>query len=119
MEAASDTTYTERQAFKMGLGAGRDSGSWVLDGNSTQADAQAILDGIETGDPEVMDLMPSPLSGEWADDPTPHTLAADLGLEAEDGETDAALSEACDAYEAGFSQGFWEVVERTAKVYAS
>ena len=28
--------------------------------------AQKILDGIDDGDPEIMDLCPNPLSGEWA-----------------------------------------------------
>ena len=91
------------KSYKMGCEAGRAAGSWVLDGNSSSAEARWILEGYEDGDPAVMDMQPSPLSGEWAGEsireifgrwPSPREM---------------------DLYELGYSEGFWGEVQRSAR----
>jgi hypothetical protein len=68
------------------------------------------LEGIEEGDPAIMETLPSsPLSGEWADDPTPATLQANYGL------TDDELDEACDVYEDAFCQASHDAIVETAR----
>jgi hypothetical protein len=80
---------------------GRNAGSWVVDGDTSPARMREILTGYEDGDPMVLDLQPSPLSGEWADEPTPQSL----------GLTD----DQCDVYEFAFGEAFWAEVVRSIK----
>lgn len=47
---------------------GWDSSSWVLDGNSTEAEARALLDGLNDGDPMIYDALPDFAFGEWSGD---------------------------------------------------
>lgn len=101
------TTPTEREldeATRQGYASGRDAGNWVIDGNTSAARAAEILVGYDDGDPEVMDLEPSPLSGEWA---IPE-LSAEFDIDLED--DDIATN-----FETGFSQGFWDEVCRSAR----
>jgi len=92
-----------------GYAAGKAAGSWVTDGNTTMSEYRAILAGIESGDPEIMDMQPSPLSGEWAGESIPELIAGYADMTAD--EQDAA----CDSYEQGFSQGFWDTVEQDCR----
>lgn len=92
--------------FEQGKEAGRAAGSWVIDGNTKTETVQRILKGIEEGDPEVMDLQPSPLSGEWAGESITEILGAE------------ATTEDMDAYEEGFSEAFWMEVEQSARAVA-
>lgn len=86
---------------------GKAAGSWVLDGNSTTDAAYRILEGLEDGDPEIFDMMPSPLSGEWAGESIPE-LSAEYGIDLED---DTLAS----AFEAGFADGWSAEVTRSAR----
>ena len=107
-------TETEllKQAYKAGYAHGVAAGSWVIDGNTTAETARYILAGFRDGDPEVLDLLPSePLSGEWADGPTPATVLADLGVDEDDALADDLLYE----YEAGFASGMEDEVTRSAE----
>lgn len=90
---------TQTPIYDAGFAAGTAAGGWV---EISDVDAaRTLLAGYEDGDPEVMDLQPSPLSGEWAGE-----SLAELGL------ADASDDELC-AYEDGYCQGFWaEVVRR-------
>ncbi len=62
----------EAAAKELGGEAGRAAASWVFDGNTTTEEYARVLFGIEDGDPEVLDALPSPdLSGQWAGASTP------------------------------------------------
>ena len=100
------------EAERLGRARGQAAGSWVIDGNTSAASALAILTGYEDGDPEIMDLQPDALSGEWADAPTPQSLAAELGLEDDIPE---GIDDLSSSYEGGFSEGFWDEVVRSAR----
>lgn len=73
-----DPMFTSAQS--MGDDAGASAGRWVE--VTTFADAVAILTDI---DPAVVDRYgpPSPLSGEWADDPTPCDVLRAIAWEAD------------------------------------
>lgn len=96
----------DSQAYQIGFEHGKERGSWVIDGNTTTETARAILEGIDNGDPEIMDMEPAPLSGEWAGESIPE-LSDRLGLNLED---DNVASE----FETGYSVGFWHEVTRAA-----
>jgi hypothetical protein len=103
------------QAYDIGYEHGKNAGSWVFDGNTDQATYERYAKGLEDGDPEILDTLPnSPLSGEWADGPTPTSVLSDLGLENNDnmGEYDYLL----DAYEQGFGEGCNNEIERVLAI---
>lgn len=107
-----------RQARKDGREAGYNAAGWVFDGNTTLETYRAALKGIEDGDPMILDGFSVPnLSGEWADSPTPQSLAEDYGL-TEDNDPDGwRLDAACTAWEDAASLAFWHEVERTARYH--
>jgi len=102
----------EEAAHARGREDGVAAGTWILDGNSTEEAARALLAGIEDGDPAVLDALPSaPLSGEFADGLLPRDVLAWYGLTEEDAESDDILS----AYEDGYADGVQEEAERSAR----
>lgn len=98
-----------KAAEKRGYEAGTSAGGWVLDGNSKEADARWVMEGYDNGDPEVMDLQPAPLSGEWGGESI-NELLGDLT----EGRRDNTKQNIMDAYEEGFQRGFWDEVTRAA-----
>lgn len=113
-DAPVDVDKLATQAHDLGRERGASAGSWVIDGNTSEAEVRAIVKGYEDGDPQVMDMQPSPLSGEWADDPTIGEVLAELGVSEDDDVADDLL----EAYEAGFGEGFWAEVLRSAEAIA-
>lgn len=97
-------------AEKAGWETGQAAGSWVFDGNSTADEARAMLNGIEEGDPQIMDLCPNPLSGEWAGESIPE-MSAQFDIDLADDDTAAE-------FEAAFQGGYWNTVERAARALA-
>lgn len=98
-------TMTDYQ--QQGYEHGKRAGSWVFDGNTTEETYRRIVAGYDAGDPEIMDLCPAPLSGEWAGESISELFGLDIG---EDYPDDESLSE----YETWFCAGFWETVLETA-----
>lgn len=105
-----------RKARHNGRNAGHAAASWCFDGNTTEATYRHFLKGLDDGDPAVLDAFNPPnLSGEWADSPTPRTLADDYNLD-EDNDPDGwRLDEACTAWEDAASTAFWNELERVAR----
>lgn len=70
------------EARAMGKNAARAAASWVADGNSDTEVLRRLLEALEDGDPAAWDSLPHEpnLSGEWADDPTPSTLASEITM---------------------------------------
>jgi hypothetical protein len=102
----------EESARARGLEDGKAAGSWVIDGNTTEHTARAILQGLEEGDPETLDGLPSgPLSGEYADGLLPRDVLGWYGLLEDDAEADDVLR----AYEDGWSEGMVDEAERSAR----
>jgi hypothetical protein len=109
MPAKTYDTLIE-EARRMGEERGREIASWYFDGNTTDETYAAVPRGIEDGDPEILDTLPSsPLSGEWAGDPLPADVLEALEVSEEDDAADEYLS----AYEDGFSQASADEIEKT------
>ncbi len=109
------STYEQTLEAAAGMGAeyGEAAASWYFDGNTDTATYRAVLQGIEDGDPAVLDTFPAaPLSGEWADAPTPASVLAVLGVS----EDDDAAPEYLDAYEQGFYTASQDEIERVARL---
>jgi hypothetical protein len=107
-------TYEEilSAADAAGRDHGRAAASWYFDGNTSRGTYEHVLRGIEDGDPEVLDTFPtSPLSGEWADDPTPASVLEDLDVAEDDPSADDYLR----AYEDGFYEASSYEIERAAR----
>jgi hypothetical protein len=109
-------------AEKLGKAHGINAAGWAIQDSwggrvSSPQDykaAKAFLDGIEDGDPAIMDKFNPPnLSGEWADSMTPAKLIEEvtrgkISLEPED---ESAI---CDAYEQAASDSYWQELETSA-----
>lgn len=105
-----------RKARRDGRETGKNAASWVFDGNTTEETYRHILKGIEEGDSQVYDsLNPPNLSGEWAGDPTPQSLAEDYELDESNDPDGWRLDEACRVWEDAASEAFWHEVERLAR----
>ena len=105
-----------RAARRDGKTAGINAASWVFDGNTTDETYLAFLKGIDDGDPAILDSVTTPnLSGEWAGDPTPGSLADAYGLTPNNDPDGERLMAACYAWEAAASDAFWAEIERVAR----
>ena len=89
--------------YREGYRHGKTVGSCITDGNTKTETYAWILKGFDKGDPEVMDIRPNPLSGEWAGESISELFGLAIGQDLPD---DESLTE----YEHGFSDGFWEQV---------
>lgn len=103
----------EEEAADLGAEHGRNAAAWIFDGDTPEGEYRTFLQGIEDGDPLIMDALPSsPLSGEFAGSPTPQSLMRDLGAHDLNPEQEGAL---CDAYEGAFYTAVEHTVVTTAR----
>ena len=110
----------QERAYKLGRDAGENAAAWVeqdtIGGRVTRNErenAQALIDQLESG--EIFDSVRLPdLSGEYAGDPTPASLADDLGIDPDSEGAEWDIDEACTAYEEGVSDGFRDALHRAA-----
>ena len=102
-------------AEKLGRERGRADAGWV---EIHSGNAAAILQGIEDGDPETLDMMPAPLSGEYAGESIPE-LMEESGLDRDEitEQGPEAVDDWCDAYEAAFSYAYWNEIGRTCRYH--
>ena len=108
----------EAEAANLGREAGLAAASWFFDGDTDEETYSRVLAGMDEGDPEVMDTLPSGwLSGEYAGDPTPQTLADDLGVDISDMEEADAFDGLCAAYERAADDASYEEIERRARLH--
>src|SRR5271157_4833767 len=108
MNTTNNTTADVRLwlAAELGYWRGHNAGSWAIDGNTSDETLRRVIAGYDDGDPQIMDMQPSPLSGEWADDPTPAGVLEALGVDDDDDSADELLT----TYETAFSEGYWDEV---------
>jgi len=102
------TEEMSNRAAELGMELGRNAGSWVVDGNTSASTARAIVRGYEDGDPVVLDMEPSPLSGEWADGPflpdVVEEITGDRDYQGDD------LDDLLTQLEESYSSAFWAEV---------
>jgi len=101
------TEHYEQVAELAGAEAGKNAGSWVIDGTTTEETARRILRGLDDGDPEILDMQPAPLSGEYAGESIPE-LSEQYGIPLDD-------DEVATVFETAFSEAYWAEVERAAR----
>lgn len=108
----------KKKARQMGRERGKAAASWVFDGNTPMETYETFVRLYDNGDPaiEQFDTMTGWLSGEYADEPRPATLAADLGLPTETDEDMARLDEVCAVYEEAADAAYWAELERVARL---
>jgi hypothetical protein len=100
------------KARDLGAEHGTSAASWVTDGNTTAHTYRALLTGITTGDPAVLDTLPAAdLSGQWADGYSSADLERDAGTCMD------CASDAYDAYTEAFDQAVEADVERTCRTH--
>lgn len=112
MEYRNEHEQWEAEAYEMGVSAAKAAATWCVDGNTKHEAIVALVKMMDDGDPAVDDYLPARpgLSGEWADDPTPVSLARDIM--GDDYRTDDPMVDAlADAYERGVSETFYEACE--------
>lgn len=114
----SEPTYVDliNQATELGRETGEDAASWYFDNNGdTETQAERVILGINDGDPEVLDGLPWPnLSGEWAGQQTPASLAEEIGLDLTDDSDEMDLDDCCHAWEDAASGAVERTVLRDA-----
>jgi hypothetical protein len=124
MPESDYSTDHEREAYRLGVAAAEAAASWAADGNTSDEHRRTVLAMLNDGDPMANDYLPARpnLSGEWADDPTPRSIAADVGYATPDRDADEPIDAIladdetvqaiADAYEAGVSDTFQDACER-------
>lgn len=112
--ATTTTGTTERvlnEARKLGAEIGAAAATWQDDFSGWSDDDLETL--CEDVDPVILDRFTLPnLSGEWADDPTPGTLADYIGIRRDS----RIIDDACSAWEEGCSDAFWAHLDERATV---
>ena len=105
-------------AHNMGEEAGRNAADWCYDGNTDDNWFVLVLKGLDDGDPAVYDRFRVPnLSGEYAGDPTPATLADSLDLDYDSDDDRTILDDACEHYLTAASDAFFIELERTCHAH--
>lgn len=111
-------TQNEEERSKVlredGYAAGVAAGSWVVDGNTPDHACHEIVRMFDEGDPLIYDAMPSPLSGEWADDHTSRDILDRCGIYADSIEPEEE-TELLDEWSDGFRDGWEAEVRRSAQ----
>lgn len=113
------------RARRYGKDAGAAAADWATDfGRMTQTasrqTAERILRALADNDSAVLDSFRIPnLSGEYADDPTPATLAEDCGLDPDDSRAEWLTDELSSAWEEAAGKAFWRELERACRAELS
>lgn len=107
-----------RQAKKDGAEAGKAAASWCFDGNTKDETYRIVLRQIEDGDP-ALDFNPPNLSGEYSDDPTPHSLAEEYGIDDSTERGQQILDDVCSAWEDAANEAFYFEIERVCRFHVA
>lgn len=123
----TETQYTLTEAHlaearALGVEHAKNAASWCVDGNTSTDHVERIVKMFDDGDPALWDYLPvAPnLSGEYADSPTPQSIAADIlgadweehGYNAPDFIAADVVEALAGAYEEGVSETFEMECER-------
>ncbi len=105
---------------KVGEEHGAARGSWVISGNTDRRTAERIVKGLDDGDPEILDSLPSLQMGEWADDPTENDIVSEAVYDAKlqiepDSLEPEEVDELINEYQDGWYAGRDQEVERSAR----
>lgn len=97
------------RAAELGRECGAAAAAWCEFSEWRAEDLDLLLNDV---DPMIMDRFNGPnLSGEWADDPTPGSLADDIGVRRDS----RIMDEACTTWEDNAADVFWCAVMHAAE----
>lgn len=107
----------KERAREAGREAARRAATWLTDGNTDRAMAARLLVMIREGDPAADSYFPRrpDLSGEWADAPTPRSLAEEIIRT--DELPDELPTELADAWEEGCSEAWEPALEAELRTF--
>jgi hypothetical protein len=114
LKRVEEKTHDEANAKAIrerGHADGKTAAGWLVDGNTNRPFdvLKRLVQGMDDGDPEIMDELPSPrLGGEFADDPSWEDIVRDettIEELSDDGENDLMV-----IYEEAFNQGVEEQI---------
>lgn len=113
MAPMTTTNTYEQQAYELGCEHARNAAAWVTDGNTTQEHIARLVAMLENGDPAADQFLPVEpnLGGEWADSPTPLSIAREISGD-KDFDHDELIDAMADAYENGVTDTFHPECER-------
>jgi hypothetical protein len=125
-----NTDKATQTAEELGTKAGQNAAQWAIQdlwgGRATREEretAESVLKQLDEGDPRIYDSFTLPdLSGEWAGDPTPHTLFEDCtGYEyfPEIDDNQEIMDELCTTWEQAVSDAFFSTLEESARNFLS
>lgn len=86
---------------------GESAAYWAVQ-NMSDETAARIMQGYEDGDPEILDMMPAPLSGEMPGESIAELFDLEVGA-------DRPSDEELAAYEEDYSEGYWDTVTRACR----
>lgn len=110
-ETAMNATKHEQDAFNAGRDAALSAASWVIDGNTKREHIARVVELLDDGDDIYPYLPAAPtLSGEWADDPTPLSLAREITGDDDPGAD--VIDALADAFDRGVADHFVQECER-------
>jgi hypothetical protein len=106
------------EARQLGRQAARDAASWVLDGNQPREHYEWLAQMMADGDEDAESYLPAypNLSGEFADAPTPMSVAQAAGCDI-DTIDESRLEAVCGEWEAGVDETYYLEVERLIAGY--
>lgn len=113
--------WETRAIRQRGLEDGSAAASWLVDGNTPDpvAALERLVKGINDGDPEILDELPSPrIGGEFADDPTwEDILQAELNEYSEERVVNGEYWDLEDVYRQSYSEGVEKELRHKLRVY--
>lgn len=105
----------EQTAYDIGKRCGKAAAGWVFDGNTDRDTYQVVLNGIEDGDPVVLDAYAG-YYGMFNEDYGADDLFNDVQAATGDpGPNEDWEDAVITAWELGSSDGFWHEVERVTR----
>lgn len=101
------------RAAEIGRAHGTNAASWVFSGNTPRQTYERWRKGIDEGDPEIMDAIPSPdFSSQWVDGDIVRRLLTEVTTRAI-GDLSSMKDELVTAYEQAFAEAAQAEIERT------
>jgi hypothetical protein len=119
---ADSESPAEQKAYELGVADAKAAASWTDVSGASNAEIRNLLNMLDAGDPAVFEYLPADpnLSGEWAGDATPSSLAADCLDVVDSDDIDSEVVDAiATAYERGVSDTFAPECERILRAALS
>lgn len=109
--------FDEFELDQEAIDAAHSAASWLLDGNSSFLDAHRIYQGIEDGDPAVLDTFPNPLSAEWGGESLSEIMDRVVAGGRWSELSEDVRDEMCERFESQFSEAYQDAARDEALTF--